>query len=399
MVKIRVLHIFAPDYQRRFSGATLFWKGNVARWDNPEVTHLVLEHTSGQVVLASAAFAFEYPPRQQGTTRWERTTWVFSLLKNIQRLRGQYNLLHFHVLWWGGLAAAVYCRWKQIPTLYESVLLDSDTPGAIGRQAFGRLKLACLRQFKAILTLSNALSQDYLQAGFAPESVTTLLSCVDTALFHPVQSAEEKRQLRDACGLPLEATILVFVGSLIERKGVDILIRAFTAASALLPNLFLLLVGPKNQAENPSVDEGFIAGQLRRIEQGGLAQRVVFAGAVQDRERLAGMYRAADVFVFPSRREGLPNVLLEAMASGLPVVVSQLPELAGIVRHGKNGFFVPLDDPSALGAAILQIARDKPGSARIGEAARRYVETAHSQAAWQAQISAFYDGLLEAPPL
>ena len=127
--------------------------------------------------------------------------------------------------------------------------------------------------------------------------------------------------------MPTDVTILLFVGSVVERKGVDLLVRAFSEVSAECPGLYLLIVGPHTKRENPSLDEEFVHALEARLRKDQLDGQVQFLGLVQDRSVLADLFRSADIFVFPSRREGLGNVVLEAMATRLPVIASQLPVL------------------------------------------------------------------------
>jgi glycosyltransferase involved in cell wall biosynthesis len=87
---------------------------------------------------------------------------------------------------------------------------------------------------------------------------------------------------------------------------------------------------------------------------------------------------SADVFVLPSRSEGLPMALLEAMSAGLPVVATRLDGVAEVVLEGEHGLFAPIDDSDALANVILQLLRDPSMRARVGTAARRRVNEMYS---------------------
>ena len=154
------------------------------------------------------------------------------------------------------------------------------------------------------------------------------------------------------------------------------------------------MIGPKSQDENPSLNQAFVDYLQILLNQSGLISKASWRGLIQDREELANLYRAADIFVFPSRNEGLGNVVLEAMACGLPVVVSRLPVLEGIIADRENGFFVPIGDTEALKNAILALAANPPLALKIGKNARNYVMSHHRFDQWQAQLVDFYKGLL-----
>lgn len=188
---------------------------------------------------------------------------------------------------------------------------------------------------------------------------------------------------------PKDRTLL-FVGSLIQRKGVDVLVDAFIEAKKTNPSLHLILVGACQLGENPSLDMNFIKAIKNRILTSGNSGSVTFLGLIQDREELSDLYRAADAFVFPSRNEGMPNVVLEAMASGLPVIVSRLPVLQSVITDGENGLFVPLDDSSELASAINSLWYDWDRTISLGQHAVAYVTAHHNFEQWQIQLSRFY---------
>ena len=392
---IRVLHIFAPNFKHRFGGPIFDWKYGFSHWNNDEIIHLVMDPDTNQIVDSNEAFNFEYSGKQYLASKWTRFVWVFTLFKVIIVNKKKYDILHLHVLWWASLLLGVWASWQNIPAMYQSVLLDSDTPGGIIKERFGKLKVRCLKKFKAILAISDYLASDYLKYGFSNQQVYSLMNSVDLDLFHPLQSENEKKQLRIKFDFPLDAKILLFVGSLIKRKGIDILLQAFIGAYSKTPGLFLLIIGPKNKNENPSIDEALIKELLKQINDHLISDRVFFAGLIQDRQKLAEIYRASDIFIFPSRQEGLPNVVLEAMASGLPVIVSQLPALEKVIRHGENGLYVPIGDPAALEKSIIKVSSDPFLEKKIGAAANNYIMDKHSFGSWQSNLVKIYKKIID----
>jgi glycosyltransferase involved in cell wall biosynthesis len=392
---IKVLHVFAPNFRSRFGGQNITWKNNFMQWNSPDVAHYVLDYEKKQLIDSKEAFVFKYPEVQQGTSQRERAFWILSLFRLLIKCKNEYDILHVHVLWWGGLLIGPWSKLNKIPAIYESILLDSDTPGGIIKEKqFSRLKIQCLKNYQAILAISEYLADDYKKYGFAKDQIVTLMNCVDTELFSPVESVEQKTTLRNKFHLPQNAQILVFVGSIKERKGVDILIHGFIGASLQQPDLHLLVIGPNNKKENPSVDADFVNSLYTLLKMNELADRVSFTGMIQNRQELAEMYRAADIFVFPSNNEGLGNVVLEAMAAGLPVVVSQLPVLEKVIKDKENGLFIPIGDTDALRNAVLMLIQDPTLASKIGRKARYYSKQNHSFSEWQTKLVAFYQGLL-----
>lgn len=391
---IRVLHIFAPNYKHRFGGPIFDWKYAFSKWNNPEVQHFVFDPDNQRISDALEAFDFQISKQQFIPSRWERIRWVFTLQQLVNN-HNKYDLIHFHVLWWAGLLMALQAERKGIPTLYQSVLLNEDTPSGIVTERLGKLKIWCLKKFTVIVPISETLTEDYLKFGFRSAQVHTLMNSVDTDLFHPVESEAKKRELRSKYALSEGVKILLFVGSVIERKGVDILIDAFIKAQSTYEDLRLVIVGASNKNENPSINEGFIHHLKTTLDVAGLRDKVIFMGLVQDHEQLTEIYQASDIFVFPSRNEGLGNVVLEAMACGLPVIVSRLPVLIKVIQDRENGYCIPLNDAEALRNALIDLIHNPQLADKISQAARIYALTNHGFTEWQSQLGIIYKGLIE----
>ncbi len=153
------------------------------------------------------------------------------------------------------------------------------------------------------------------------------------------------------------------------RYGVDILARAFAEAVRENPRIRLVLVGTGSQGQD-------IKGALREVEASG---RVLFPGRLQYSE-LPRWYRLADVFVSPSHVDGSSVSLMEALACGVPALVSDIPANREWVQDGVNGWLFPDGDTQALTGRILELARRRSSFSREGESARM---TAEKKADWK----------------
>jgi glycosyltransferase involved in cell wall biosynthesis len=126
---------------------------------------------------------------------------------------------------------------------------------------------------------------------------------------------------------------------------------------------------------------------LRRLaNELGVSERVSFEGFVGDSRRLRDLYRRADVVAMPSSYEGLPMVLLEAMSCGTPVVGSQIPAIAGVVRDGETGILFPVGAPDRLASALADAVADRD---RLGDGARRSILADYDQAVVGPRLAAF----------
>ena len=180
-----------------------------------------------------------------------------------------------------------------------------------------------------------------------------------------VWNAVERDTARAALGLPAAARVAVWHGQVqIHRKGLDDLLAAWRLVRRQLPaaDLRLVLVG-----------DGEDRDELRRRSTAeGLEGVRLVDDWVEDRSRLVALLSAADVYVFPSRHEGMPVAPVEAMACGLPVVAADASGVKDVV--GETGLVVPRDDPRALADALEALLGELERSRRLGVLARRRVE-------------------------
>ena len=161
-----------------------------------------------------------------------------------------------------------------------------------------------------------------------------------------------------AAGTARDRQGVVTVARLVPQKGIDVLIRALAQTVGAARDWTLTLVGDGPERE----------ALERQVQQAGLQEQVQFLGFRSDPQTFL---LQAGVFVLPSRFEGMPNALLEAMAAGLAVVVTDAsPGPLEVVVNGVSGLVVPTDDPSALADALDRLAADPPLRERLGVAAR-----------------------------
>lgn len=162
-----------------------------------------------------------------------------------------------------------------------------------------------------------------------------------------------------------ETTRMLFVGRLVYQKGVDLLIRALGSLKDIPWSLNLVGDGPRRaDLENQS-------------EALGIRQRINFKGWL-NKEALLGEYNQANLFVFPSRHEGMSNAVLEAMACGLPVIASNISGNEELVVSGETGLLVPPEDPRALNGALRVLLADFHRRMEMGKASRIRVETGYT---------------------
>jgi len=287
---------------------------------------------------------------------------VFSFLKSDR----SYDVIHVHALTDALYGSYAWCWWSQVPLVFEMTLLGVDDASTLLRtqHRFAWLRRRIVRRCDGYVTLSPALQERYCEAGLPPAKLRLVPQGVDVRRFAP---SESKLVVRQALGLPTHKPVIVFVGSLIHRKGIDVLLRAWPEVCAARPEARLVLVG-RNQFLERSADARFLEQQLAQVPAGAQS-KVHQVGVCDDVDR---WLQAADLFVFPSRREGFGTVMIEAMACGLPCIVTEQPGITDFIfgAAGDRGVVVPQENHAALAAAVLEMLRHPERAAKIGLAAR-----------------------------
>ncbi|MEQ9445784.1 MAG: glycosyltransferase family 4 protein [Rhodospirillaceae bacterium] len=176
---------------------------------------------------------------------------------------------------------------------------------------------------------------------------------------------------------------LLFVGRLVHQKGLDVLLKSL---GTLKEDDWTLTIA----GEGPLKEELEFTSQTL-----GLADRITFRGWL-GRTQLPEVYKQADVFVLPSRDEGMPNAMLEAMSAGLPIVGSKVAGLDEVVIDGDCGLLVPPENAKALSDALHALISDRDKAFTLGQAARKRVEAHYS---WDHAADAYLNLLCQAAAL
>ncbi len=193
---------------------------------------------------------------------------------------------------------------------------------------------------------------------------------VNLQRFHPPRDLEARRALRRSLGIPEEATVVVTVGAVMPRKGQDLLLEAWQAVAKRFAEPHLLIVGPRADLNDPKLGD-YRKRIAELVDASGASDRIHFAGMAGDVEE---NLRAADLFVLATKREGFPNSVLEAMATGLPVVVT--PFVGRSPSMGSEGehYLLVERDAAALAAGLERLLEDPALRQRLGEAGLALVE-------------------------
>lgn len=216
--------------------------------------------------------------------------------------------------------------------------------------------LAAARRCRAVMSVSAALRDQLVAAGVDAGRTDVIYNGVDAAKFHPADKGLARREL----GVGADEQLLLFVGNLKPSKGCVDLLEGFIHIASANPRSTLVFAGGGEAR----------AHMLQRAAECGLASRVRLLGKV-DHALLPGWFAASDVLCLPSHNEGVPNVVLEAMACGVPVVATTVGGIPEVVP-AFAGVLVAPRDTAALAAALQNaLARDWDRE-RIAEHAKKF---------------------------
>ena len=269
-------------------------------------------------------------------------------------------------------------------------LADSETEALSTRGRQARWRNRTLRQMDGIVSVSPALHEG-VQRLF-PRTAKLILCAVHEDVFVPL-SASDRAEIRNRNEVQNGEVVFSFLGSVGKRKGFDLLIQAFLSLVEEFPRGRLWIVGPKSREESQNIDDGETGELIRQLAIH--PQQVQFWGRIDDRKELARLLGASDVFVFPSRKEGMPLAPMEAMSTGIPVIISRIPGVTDLVSlEGKTGYYIPVNDAVALKTAMIKLAEEPDLRAEMGSAARQRIE---DQFGWENHIAeweSFYTSLV-----
>ena len=209
----------------------------------------------------------------------------------------------------------------------------------------------------AYVSLSRADTDEELEdAGFNKGKIIHIPNGVDTSVFYPIGSLREKTRLREKLTLP-DKKIVAFIGRLDPQKRADLLIEIFNELGKVREDSHLVIIGGGPEKE--------------KIESM-LNKNIAFAGTV---DNVNDYLRASDLFVLPSLAEGMSNVILEAMATGLPVISTKISSNQEIIDNGTSGILLDIEDRAGLKENIIRILGDSAFGDKLGQNARsRIVE-------------------------
>jgi glycosyltransferase involved in cell wall biosynthesis len=307
---------------------------------------------------------------------YDRGPWDWRVISQFLRIcrRERVEIWHGHDYKSNALGLLLRRFWpmRLVTTVHGWVKQTRRTP------LYYKIDELCLPRYEAVICVSQDLFDRCLGCGVAAQRCLLVENAIDTQDFSRQLGTEEAKQ---RLGLKLGSCLIGAVGRLSDEKGFDVLIRAADQLLRAGARIELAIIG-----------EGDAKDRL---------QALITALGRQDCIHLLGyradtkdLYSAMDIFALSSLREGLPNVLLEAMAMEVPVVATRVAGIPQLIHDGRNGLLVAASSVEDLAGALARLAAEPLLRVRLRQAARRTIENQYSFVARMERIRALYDDLL-----
>jgi len=320
---------------------------------------------TGEAIRALGIPVFD--AKMQSKTDLRALFSVFHWLTIVRPIILHTSLFHANLI--GRIAG----RLAQVP-----IVLCSERTMAMESSWRYRLNRLTIGMVDGVIAVSETVRDFFVkQIGLPQDKMFVIYNGVETE----TASMKTKEQAREELGLPLDALVIGAVLRLEAVKGVDDLLRAFAQVEVKQP-VYLAIVGDGTEREL----------LFALAEELGITHRVFWAG---QRNQASKLIPAFDLFVQPSRHEGMPNAVLEAMASALPIVATAVGGTSEAVADGESGLLVPAGDLEAIAAAITRLLDDAELRHRMGQIGRERVKDLFSVEQMVHKTECLYTSMLQ----
>ncbi len=283
--------------------------------------------------------------------------------------RRSFDIIHAHTMEWSAIVASRLGRILKKPV----VIKDSTMNGfqSLARFPSGQKLQIMVRHHAHLIAMTKSIHENLLKAGVDNERITDIPNGI---------VVDKKNMTATRGGKPMK---VLFVGNLYQQpaKGVDILLHAWRNVHEQFPDTMLQLVG-----------DGVVPGYKEITDRLRITDVVRFEGKQSE---LAGYYSSADLFVLPSRREGMSNALMEAMWYGVPCIATDISGCQELITKNVNGLLVPPGDPDLLANGIIYLLSNPAIAQAMGEKGRETIVSGFSMQKVADKYITLYKNLLK----
>lgn len=302
--------------------------------------------------------------------------------------RKQFDIVHLHGQHVFTALAAWVCKLLAIPSVMKiTISKQVFAPTSIdkifpkGYIPFRKRINWLSRQSSAIITISREIATELIDCHFSPEKIQYITNGVNMSKFQPI-SPDEQSALRKELGLPEDKILALFCSRLIHRKGFDLIINAWPEIWKNHQDLHLVMVGDGNAEAQ---------AHIQKLIQQTAPSAITVVGQVANS---APYMQAADIFLFPSRKEGLPNALIEAMSCGCACIASDIGGNTDLISPEKAGLLFASGNYQDFSRQLNELLTEKDKITELGRKAASYMKAHYDIKIIAAKLEQLYQNLL-----
>ena len=357
MIKIINVYMFSYYFPPQYSGAALqaISLAKKLRQRGVETTFLTVNH--GGLPETDEVEGFKIYRVLEGKGKFGEVLLWRNMWKLLWHHKIEFDIFHSHGAYLRNSIVGPLSKLMGKKSLLKVSLANNDLYG-LGAGKSGWLHKLFILMVNRYVSISKEITSELIGYGFPKKKIVEIHNGVDTDRFSPVN--KEKMTLRKKYGLPENGLMLLYVGVVDERKNVKWLIEEWNRISYNYQG-FLVVVGPISRE-----DKGMRLYNSLKAYENKLKGKIFF---IQYMDKIEDFYRMTDIFVLPSVNEGMPNVVLEAMSSGLPCLVNKVSGAEDII-NGENGLLFDVNIPDTFINGLLRL-KDESERFKIGTKARQ----------------------------
>ena len=283
--------------------------------------------------------------------------YVFSMIK----LRHKYDIIHAHTYYWPALGSIIAGTLLNKPVVITGHNRLSRLINEINKGLYPHVIIKALRRADKYVAISRAIAKEATSlCQINPSKIKLIYNGIDTKLFCPVESHQEKERIRKKLDLPLENTIIIYHGRLVRHKNLETLIRATAKLRSLGNSVFTVIIGNGRHKRKLN----------KLLVELNLEEAVKFLGFKKNTNEYL---KAADIYCLPSFLEGFSVALLEAMSTGLICIGSNILGNNEIILNKRDGYLFDAHSFDQLCSLMTKILIDKSGREKIRLSARKTI--------------------------
>jgi len=321
--------------------------------------------------------------------RWSKLWFVVRALIFLVDHRARYHIVHIHGIRHYTFPIILLAKAMKKNVIVKMTCFGIDDPLTLKKKRLGATRLKIMSLADRVIGVSSELCASYKQSPLSSKKLVYIPNGIDMEEFHPV-GKNERLRLKKKLGITPEYLVFLFIGGVIRRKGVDLLVKSWGKVIKNFPFSKLIIIGPKDE-KDAIINEKYLTENLwQYLKDRQLDNTVIFTGYLTD---VKEYIQICDIFILPSSKEALPTVLIEAMACGTSIVATRLGCVLDLIEDGKSGLLFELRNQAQLTECLMRLAGEPDLRKAFSKECRRTVNRFSFNRIADSYIS-IYEGLL-----